>query len=201
MEIKPFSNELETWLQKNSHKTVGDLADFFGEKSFAILFLLFMFLPALPIPTGGITHFVLLPAVMIVALEMIAGFKTLWLPKKIRKIHIGSGFLHKGIPFMLRHIRRLERVSRRRGVRLFHSQLFRRISGFVVLLLAMAAFIAPPFSGLDTVPSMGAVLIALALIIEDMYLFMVGVLLGVIGIGILGATATAITTFVQFLFR
>ena len=199
MQIKPFSDELEQWLKKNSHKTVGDLADFFGEKSFAILFLLFMFLPALPIPTGGITHFVLLPVVMVVALEMIVGFKTLWLPKKTRKIKIGSGFLHKGLPFMLKHIRRLERVSRRRGVKLFHVGLFRRLSGLAVFILALGAFIAPPFSGLDTVPSMGAVIIALALIIEDIYLYVVGVLLGVIGIGILGATATAITSFIQYI--
>jgi len=198
MTIQPFSNELEGWLKKNSHKTVGDMADFFGEKSFAVLFLLFMFIPALPIPTGGVTHFVLLPVVMVVALEMVFGFKTLWLPKRTRRIKIGSGLLHKGLPFMLRHIRRLEKVSRRRGVTLFHTRAFRILTGLIVLTLSLAAFISPPFSGLDTVPSMGAVIIALALIIEDIYLYMVGVLLGAIGIGIIAATATAITTFLKY---
>lgn len=198
MEVKPFSDELEQWLKKNSHKTVGDLADFFGDKSFAILFLIFMFLPALPVPTGGVTHFVLLPVVMVVALEMLAGFKTVWLPKKARRIKIGSGFLHKALPFMLKQIRKLERVSRRRGVALFHSTIFKRVTGFIILILALSAFIAPPFSGLDTVPSMGAVIIALAFIIEDIYLYMVGVLLGVVGIGILSATATAITALLKY---
>jgi hypothetical protein len=45
---------------------------------------------------------------------------------------------------------------------------------------------------------MGAVVVALSLIIEDIYLFMVGVLLGVIGIGIIVAAASAITEFLKY---
>lgn len=199
MQQKPFSTELQQWLKKNSHKTVGDLADFFGEKSFAVVFLIFMFIPALPIPTGGITTFILLPVTMIVAFEMMIGFKTVWMPKKVKQIELKSNFLHKGLPFMLKHIRKLEKFSKQRGAALLNSKLFRILSGAIIFILALTAFIAPPFSGLDTVPSMGAVIIALALIIEDIYLYMVGVLLGVIGIGILFATATAITAFFKYL--
>jgi hypothetical protein len=198
MEIKPFSNELEGWLKNNSHKTVGDLADFFGEKSFAVVFMLFMFIPSLPIPTGGITTFVLLPVTMVVALEMIFGLHEIWIPKKARKIKLSSGLLNKGLPFMFKNIRRLEKYSRQRGSSIFNTRLFRILSGLVIFILALASFIAPPFSGLDTVPSMGAVVVALSLIIEDIYLFMVGVLLGVIGIGIIVAAASAITEFLKY---
>jgi len=198
MEIKPFSNELEGWLKNNSHKPVGDLADFFGEKSFAVVFMLFMFIPSLPIPTGGITTFVLLPVTMVVALEMIFGLHEIWIPKKARKIKLSSGLLNKGLPFMFKNIRRLEKYSRQRGASIFNTRIFRILSGLVIFILALASFIAPPFSGLDTVPSMGAVVVALSLIIEDIYLFMVGVLLGVIGIGIIVAAASAITEFFKF---
>ncbi|NQW68737.1 MAG: exopolysaccharide biosynthesis protein [Acidimicrobiaceae bacterium] len=198
MEIKPFSNELEGWLKNNSHKTVGDLADFFGEKSFAVVFMLFMFIPSLPIPTGGITTFVLLPVTMVVALEMIFGLREIWIPKKARKIQLSSGLLNKGLPFMFKNIRRLEKYSRQRGALIFNTRIFRILSGLVIFILALASFIAPPFSGLDTVPSMGAVVVALSLIIEDIYLFMVGVLLGIIGIGIIVAAASAITEFFRF---
>jgi len=195
MQIKPFSDELEQWLKKNSDKTVGDLADFFGEKSFAVVFLICMFIPALPIPTGGITEFVLLPITLIVAIEMILGFKSIWMPKKIRNAEVKSSFIYKGLPFMLKRIRKLEKFSKQRGALILNSKLFRIISGIIIFILAFAALIAPPFSGLDTVPSMGAVLISLALIIEDIYLYMVGIILGIIGIGILTATATVITAF------
>jgi len=199
MHHKPFSTELEQWLKNNSHETVGELADFFGEKSFAVIFLIFMFVPALPIPTGGITTFVLLPVTIIVSIEMILGFKTVWIPKRVRRIELKTKFLHKGLPFMIKRVRTLEKFSKQRGAYILNTTFFRIISGIFIFILALAAFIAPPFSGLDTVPSMGAVIIALALIIEDVYLYMVGVLLGIIGIGILVATATAITAFFNYI--
>ena len=79
----PFSRELELWLETPQPKTIDDMQRVFGEKSFAILFLLFMFIPSLPIPTGGITHIVLLPVVMLAAVQMIFGRRALWLPKRV----------------------------------------------------------------------------------------------------------------------
>ena len=37
----------------------------------------------------------------------------------------------------------------------------------VIIVLALAAAVPPPFSGLDTLPSMGAVAIALGIILEN----------------------------------
>ena len=51
-----FSGQLEAWLRTNGTKTVGSLADLFGERSFAVTILFLMFVPALPLPTGGVTH-------------------------------------------------------------------------------------------------------------------------------------------------
>ena len=50
------SDELERWLSSDGDKTLGSLIELFGEKSFAILFVLLLGVPALPLPTGGATH-------------------------------------------------------------------------------------------------------------------------------------------------
>src|SRR5215207_8367507 len=52
----PFSVQLEGWLEADRPKTLGELDELFGEKSFAVTIMFLMFLPALPLPTGGITH-------------------------------------------------------------------------------------------------------------------------------------------------
>src|SRR5205823_3277144 len=54
-QVRP-SDELEAWLKSDSPKTLGSLTHMFGEKSFAVVFLFLLGLPALPLPTGGATH-------------------------------------------------------------------------------------------------------------------------------------------------
>ena len=49
------------------------------------------------------------------------------------------------------------------------------------VLLTVTAFIAPPFSGLDTLPALGAMLIALSLILRDVLVFAVGCVMGAAG--------------------
>ena len=51
-----FSDELEHWLREAPTHTLGSLSHLFAEKSFATTILLLMFVPAMPLPTGGITH-------------------------------------------------------------------------------------------------------------------------------------------------
>jgi hypothetical protein len=49
-----FSDELERWLESDDAKTLGRVNDVFRAKAFAVTILLLMFLPALPLPTGGV---------------------------------------------------------------------------------------------------------------------------------------------------
>jgi hypothetical protein len=51
-----FSDTLEHWLESDEPKTLGAMNDVFAEKAFAVTILLLMFVPALPLPTGGVTH-------------------------------------------------------------------------------------------------------------------------------------------------
>ena len=74
-----LSDQLEGWLRSEHAKTIGSLIDVFEEKSFAVLFVLLLALPALPLPTGGVTH-VFEVIAMLLALELIVGRRRVWLP-------------------------------------------------------------------------------------------------------------------------
>ena len=86
---EPFSDQFERWLQSNEPKTLGKLGEVFGEKSFAVTVMLLMFVPAIPAPTGGITHVFEVITVFIGA-EMIVGARTMWLPARWRDRELGE---------------------------------------------------------------------------------------------------------------
>jgi hypothetical protein len=46
----------------------------------------------------------------------------------------------------------------------------------------VGAFVAPPFTGLDTLPSLGVVLLSLGVLLEDFIVVIVGVAVGVGGV-------------------
>jgi hypothetical protein len=181
VEREPFSDQLERWLQRNEPKTLGTLGEVFGEKSFAVSVLLLMFVPAIPAPTGGITHVFEVITVFIGA-QMVIGARTIWLPARWRDRELGETVTKKGIPFIARTIRRFERFSRPRLASLYEQRWFVRILGLVVIALAVGAAFAPPFSGLDTLPALGAVIVALSIILSDVLLLAIGLAIGTGGV-------------------
>ena len=72
---EPFSDQLERWLRSDGTKTLGALSEVFAEKSFAVTIVLLMFVPALPLPTGGISH-VFEVITVVLAAEMVLGRRT-----------------------------------------------------------------------------------------------------------------------------
>ena len=114
---EPFSDQLERGFEAMA-KTLGALGDLFEEKGFAAAILLLMFVPALPLPTGGISHLFEVITVVFAA-QMVLGRRTIWLPERWRRRGLGAVTTDKAIPFMIRWIRRVERISRPRGARLF----------------------------------------------------------------------------------
>src|SRR5687768_13011726 len=75
------SVQLDEWLSSDRKKTIGDLVDTFGPRSFAILFIVLMALPALPLPTGAVSH-VLEVVAMLLALELVVGRTDVWIPER-----------------------------------------------------------------------------------------------------------------------
>jgi hypothetical protein len=175
------SVQLERWLGGEEPKTLGGLIDMFGQGSFAIAFVLLMALPALPLPTGGATH-VLEVITMLLALELIVGRREVWLPRRWKRFELAGASRQRFITMLLKRIRWLERFSRPRAPWLFGHPLSTAVFGVTVFVLALTAFLAPPFSGLDTLPSIGVVVLALGVLLTDIVLAAIGLVIGALGI-------------------
>jgi hypothetical protein len=177
----PFSQDLKTWVESKSPKTIESLAEVFGEKSFAVIFLVLMALPATPLPTGGITH-VFEIIVALLAAEMVIGLRSVWLPEKWKKKALTPAIVNRGIPYLITKIAWIEKYSRPRLSGIGQSRLILPLIGILIIVFTTGAFFAPPFSGLDTLPALGVVLISLGLILEDVVGLIAGIIVGTLGI-------------------
>lgn len=180
-EPERVSVALERWLAADGEKTLGGLIDLFEEKSFAIIFVLLLGVPALPVPTGGATHVFEVIAVL-VAFELIAGRDQIWLPQRWRKLELTGGRRERFITGLMKMIRRLERISRPRLRFLFNRRLTDILFGLLVIGGSVGAFLAPPFTGLDTLPALGVVLLSLGVLLEDFALVAVALVIGIAGV-------------------
>jgi hypothetical protein len=185
-----LSDQLEAWLSGDGETTVGGLVDTFGDKSFALLLLLLLAVPALPLPTGGLTHVFEIIAALL-ALEMIVGRREIWLPQRWRALELAGDRQQRFVAGLLRLIRWFERFSRPRLRFLFHHRLADLVYGLLVIAGSAAAFVAPPFSGLDTLPALGVVVLSLGVLLEDFAIAIAGCLLGAVGIVLEIALGTA----------
>ena len=196
----PFSERLEAWLRSDEPKTIGSLDEVFAEKSFAVGILLLMFLPALPLPTGGLSH-AFSAVAMLIALQMVIGANSIWLPEKWKHRELGETITGKGIPLMAKRIRWFERFAKPRGGWLHDRKWFIRLMGLSLFGLALATWFAPPFSGLDTFPAMGAVVICLGLIVGDLLIVGIGAVIGIGGVTLIVTLGAAAVQVVKGIFN
>jgi hypothetical protein len=186
-----ISDQLDRWLRGDGEKTLGSLIELFEKKSFAILFVVLLGVPALPLPTGGATHVFEIIAALL-ALELLAGREQIWLPQRWRKLELAGDKQQRFLASLIRMIRRLERLSRPRLRFLFDHRLSNIVFGALVIGGSAAAFFAPPFTGLDTLPALGVVLISLGVLLEDFVVVLAGLLVGIAGVAleiVLGSAA------------
>ena len=140
-----------------------------------------MGVPALPLPTGGATH-VFEIITMLLALQLIAGRDMIWLPKRWRGLQLAGPTQQRFLKALMKMIRWLERYSRPRFRFLFDRRATNVVFGALVIGGALGAFLAPPFSGLDTLPSLGVLLLSLGVLLEDIILVGVAIVIGVGGV-------------------
>jgi hypothetical protein len=119
---------------------------------------------------------------MLLALELIVGRGNIWLPACLKRIEPAGAFGRRFTSALLRRIRWFERFSRPRLGWLLRQRLSGIVFGALVLALALTAFLAPPFSGLDTLPSLGVVVLSLGVLLEDFVLACAGLVIGALGV-------------------
>ncbi len=176
-----LSDELEHWLRSDADKTLGGLIDLFGERSFAILFLFLLGPSALPLPTGGVTQ-ILEVISIVLALQLMANRDQVWLPRRWRTLDLGSDKEARLLTGLLNGVRRLERVSRPRLRMAFDHRISNIVFGALVIAGSLGAFLAVPFTGLDTLPALGVVLISLAVLFEDFAVAVAGTVVLLAGV-------------------
>ena len=175
-----LSDQLEALLEQD-HVTIGSLTDVLDERSFAVVLMVLMLPSALPIPTGGVTH-VLEVFAGLIALQMIVGRHELWIPRRLARKELGATFTGKAAPKLLRFIRWFERHARPRLARLLDRRPVVSVLGVALLVFVIGAFVAPPFSGLDTLPSLGVVVVCLGVVFADGLIVGAGLVIGVVGL-------------------
>jgi len=186
-----LSDRLQEWLSDGSPKTIGGLLDHFGPQAFAIGFVLLLAPSALPIPTGGVTHVFDVIAVLL-AVPLVLGRAEPWLPERLKQRELKSLQSERVQTKLVKPIDKVERLARPRFERTLHSPPGRVVFGVLVVVFTVAAFVAPPFSGLDTLPGMGVVVLSLGMLFGDAVIVLIGVVLGAGGIGLMVALAGAI---------
>ena len=179
----PISDQLETWLKSGGDHTLGGLITVFEEKSFALLFILLLGVSALPLPTGGATHVFDIVTVLVAA-QLVAGRDHIWVPKRWRGLSLGGSKQQRFINGLLKMIRFLERFSKPRMAYVFDHRASNSVFGLVVIAFTAGAFFAPPFSGLDTLPALGVVLVSVGVLLEDMAVVLLVALVGTAGIAL-----------------
>ncbi len=194
-----FSTELDDWLKSDAPKSLGALGDVFAEKTIALTIMLLLIVSATPLPTGGIM-FVFQIGAAIVAVQVMLGRRKIWLPARWRHRELGAAWTTKAIPFIIRRVRWFERHSRPRWSSLYERRFFYRLLGVGLLILSVTSALAPPLSGLDTLPALGGVIIALSMILKDVVWLVIGAVIGTGGILLFIAVGTAMFHMFQDIF-
>jgi hypothetical protein len=119
---------------------------------------------------------------VLVALQLIVGRSKIWLPARWCKLELAGARRQRFLAGLMRMIRRLERLSRPRLRFLFDHRASRAVFGALVVGGSTAAFLAPPFTGLDTLPSLGVVLLSLGMLLEDFLVVLVALVVGLAGV-------------------
>ena len=163
-----------------------------SREELAVTIVLLMFVPALPLPTGGISH-VFEVITVVLAAEMVLGRRTVWLPERWQRRELGATTTEKAIPV---HdpvgFGESSDSHDRAALGCSKQGWMLRLVGLLLMVFAVGAAIAPPFSGLDTLPAMGAAAVALAIILEDMVVLAIGTVIGTGGIILILTVGAAI---------
>ena len=140
-------------LEKAAHGKsipIGEVVEHLGRKSFASLMLIFSLIstsPASAIP--GITATVAV-IVFLLAVQMIVGRDCVWLPDFVARRHMSTAKLCKGIGWLRKPVRWVERFLRPRLTFLLHRPWI-----FVPLVLILALTLVMPV--LEAVPTSGSI--------------------------------------------
>jgi len=156
--------------------SIGDFVSLLGDRSFALVILIFALPNAVPVP--GIPGFSTLTGVpiMLLALQIALGRDTIWLPERVAKKRFSCTFLTKVINKAMPAMLWIEKCLHPRWVWVCEGISERAIG---MLIVVLAAILALPMPGGNFLPGLSILLLALALLEKDGKLALAGVIFSV----------------------
>lgn len=181
--IHTVTQELTEWLKSNSPKTIGSLTSAFGRRSFAVAFSLLLILAAVPVPSLGLSN-VLAAVSIIFATQLLIGYKTPWLPQWIATRSVPKPIVKKAIPYIKDKLEYIESRSKKRFPELIEHPNTQRFIAGCIIIFSFMSMVAPPFTNLDTPPALAVILLGLGMLLGDLYIALVGLGFGLVGISL-----------------
>ena len=156
--------------------TIGALMDALGDAGLGILLIVF----ALPsfIPTPGLpVGFVSGTVVALIALQVMTGRHTLWLPERLRNFSMPRDFLIKGAAYLAKPMRYFERWLKPRFSQ-FTGKTARMFLALPILILAVSIVLPIPLG--NQAPSIALIAFGFGLIERDGLAILVAIILSVL---------------------
>lgn len=167
--------------------SLDELMSAMGRSSIAFAILI-LSLPALtPIP--GPFGMVFGTCLAIVSIQIIAGFRRIWLPQFLGRRQISGGTIDLMVRYTAPMVAKVETRLRKNRMRHFAGPRAQAFLGIPVLLLAIAVALPIPFG--NFLPVAALIMIALGLMERDGLVALLGVAMGVIALGATGGLVYA----------
>ncbi|BBD64663.1 hypothetical protein NIES4072_16740 [Nostoc commune NIES-4072] len=176
-----LSNELERYFfeeERPSKVTLPEILSLAKERIFGFLLVILSLPSALPVPAPGYSvPFGIL--IFLLAIQLITGTKTPWLPKRMMNYPIQlttvQKFLKAGIPWL----KRIEAIARPRLSYICTTLPGRVTIGIAIALMAISMMI--PIPGTNTLPAMGVFVTSFGLSEDDGAISLGGLVMCVMG--------------------
>ncbi len=162
--------------------SIGELTEAVGDKGFGLLLIILSLPSALPVPAPGYsTPFGI--AIAIIALQMLIGRHTVWLPERIQRIRIAPKIATKMIGAASKFLRAIEHLikPRQRWIRSRGGQ-----SGLAIVILIMSCLMMLPIPLTNTFPAMVIFMIGVGLSEEDGLLAIAAFVVGLGAVALYG---------------
>jgi hypothetical protein len=158
--------------------TLGDMAEFLGDRSIGGLLLVLALPMALPVPAPGISVLFGVPMIVISA-QLALGYRRPWLPARLTRRSVARSSFLAIVDRILPTLRRLERIVRPRAGWLAGP--WARIPvGIICLVLAIIIALPVPLG--HVVPGTAISVLALGLIERDGIAIALGIITAIFGL-------------------
>lgn len=179
---RPLGEALEALLQSEDERgpSIGETTEAVGEKGFGLILMVLSLPSALPVPAPGYsTPFGIV--IGLIALQMILGRQTLWVPERLKNVRIKPSLAKKMLGAASRFLKKIERWirPRQRWIRSRPGQ-----AGLATVILIMACLMMLPIPLTNTFPAMVIFLIGVGLSEEDGLLAIAAFGVGLLAVGL-----------------